>query len=286
MLVLVHGLASSPEAWIRLTNDIMGDPVLREHYQVWQVFYSTNMPIIESRFQIHALLTQAFQQVNPKAAAKKDAVLVGHSMGGIIARLLVSDADVSKEALSMMSGRQLAKYRRIPVIQQRLIMQDIPNFNRAIFLAAPHRGTEYADRWFTKVARKIIRLPGAFLNAATDSLLNEDPSLKDLVNELDKGLIQNGPSDLSHQSKFIALTQDIQPRKGLKYHSIMGNTSQSNDPALITDDIVAYESAHLKQAQSEKIITGGHSIQETPEAVLELRRILRLHLQELGLYKP
>lgn len=286
VLVLVHGLASSPEAWIRLTNDIMGDPVLREHYQVWQVFYSTNMPIIESRFQIHALLTQAFQQVNPKAAAKKDAVLVGHSMGGIIARLLVSDADVSKEDLSMMSDRQLAKYRRIPVIQQRLIMQDIPNFNRAIFLAAPHRGTEYADRWFTKVARKIIRLPGAFLNAATDSLLNEDPSLKDLVNELDKGLIQNGPSDLSHQSKFIALTQDIQPRKGLKYHSIMGNTSQSNDPALITDDIVAYESAHLKQAQSEKIITGGHSIQETPEAVLELRRILRLHLQELGLYKP
>lgn len=286
VLVLVHGLASSPEAWIRLTNDIMGDPVLREHYQVWQVFYSTNMPIIESRFQIHALLTQAFQQVNPNAAAKKDAVLVGHSMGGIIARLLVSDTDVSKQALSMMSGRQLAKYRRIPVIQQRLIMQDIPNFNRAIFLAAPHRGTEYADRWFTKVARKIIRLPGAFLNAATDSLLNEDPSLKELVNELDKGLIQNGPSDLSHQSKFIALTQDIQPRTGLKYHSIMGNTSQSNAPALITDDIVAYESAHLKQAQSEKIIAGGHSIQETPEAVLELRRILRLHLQELGLYKP
>ena len=143
-----------------------------------------------------------------------------------------------------------------------------------------------SDRWFTKVARKIIRLPGAFLNAATDSLLNEDPSLKDLVNELDKGLIQNGPSDLSHQSKFIALTQDIQPRKGLKYHSIMGNTSQSNDPALITDDIVAYESAHLKQAQSEKIITGGHSIQETPEAILELRRILRQHLVDHGLYKP
>ena len=38
VIVLVHGLASSPEAWIRLTNDIMGDNVLREHYQVWQVF--------------------------------------------------------------------------------------------------------------------------------------------------------------------------------------------------------------------------------------------------------
>src|SRR5690606_15182702 len=95
VIVLVHGLASSPEAWIRLTNDIMGDAVLRENFQVWQVFYSTNMPIIESRFQIYALLTQAFAKLDAKAPAKKDAVLVGHSMGGIIARLLVSDADVT-----------------------------------------------------------------------------------------------------------------------------------------------------------------------------------------------
>jgi hypothetical protein len=71
VIVLVHGLASSPEAWIRLTNDIMGDNVLREHYQVWQVFYSTNMPIIESRFQIYALLTQAFARVDAKSTAKK-----------------------------------------------------------------------------------------------------------------------------------------------------------------------------------------------------------------------
>ncbi len=58
VIVLVHGLASSPEAWIRLTNDIMGDTVLREHYQVWQIFYSTNMPILESRYQINAIINQ------------------------------------------------------------------------------------------------------------------------------------------------------------------------------------------------------------------------------------
>ena len=88
VVVLVHGLASSPEAWIRLTNDVIGDPVLREHYQVWQVFYSTNMPILESRFQIYAIIQQSFNLVDSKAPAKKDAVLVGHSMGGIIAKRL------------------------------------------------------------------------------------------------------------------------------------------------------------------------------------------------------
>ena len=33
-------------------------------------------------------------------------------------------------------------------------------------------------------------------------------------------------------------------------------------------------------AKSETIITGGHSIQETPQAVLTLRKILRQHLRD------
>lgn len=285
VIVLVHGLASSPEAWIRLTNDIMGDNVLREHYQVWQVFYSTNMPIIESRFQIYSILTQAFGQVKPGVPAKTDAVLIGHSMGGIISRLLVSDADVTQEALRLMNYRQLNQYKKIPVVQDRLVIKDIPNFNRAIFLSSPHRGTEFADRWFTKAARKIIKLPGAFLSAMGDVLTQEE-NLKDFFKEIDHGLIQNGPSDLSYQSKFMILTKDIMPRSGIKYHSIIGNATKSDDLNIITDDIVPYKSAHLDGTLSEKIIKGGHSIQETPEAVLELRRILRLQLIDLGLYKP
>lgn len=286
VIVLVHGLASSPEAWIRLTNDIMGDKVLRENYQVWQVFYSTNMPITESRFQIYALLKQSFAQVNANASAKNDAVLIGHSMGGIIARLLVSDADVTQKVLSMMSNRQLNKYKNVPIVSQRMNIQDIPNFSRAIFLSAPHHGTAYADLWFTRAARKVIKLPDAFLTAVGDTLQSQEHDFSDLAKQIDQGLIQNGPSDLSYKSKFMVLTSDIVPRKGLLFHSIMGNNTDSNDPNVITDGVVPYKSAHLDGAVSEKIIKGGHSIQETPEAVLELRRILRLHLMQLGLYKP
>ncbi|RSE32118.1 lipase family alpha/beta hydrolase [Acinetobacter junii] len=286
VIVLVHGLASSPEAWIAVTNDIMGDPVLREHYQVWQVFYSTNMPILESRFQIYALLKQAFGSVNMQDAAAKDAVLIGHSMGGIISRLLVSNADISKEALVMMSSRQQTRLRKHPVIGERLKMQPISNFDRAIFLAAPHKGTDYADRWFTLAARKIIKLPTTFLTTLADTLTSNDVELKDFVKTLTNDVIQNGPSDLSKKSKFMELTADIPPQKGLLFHSIMGNITKSQDPNIMTDGIVPYKSAHLDGAVSEKIITGGHSIQETPEAVLELRRILRQHLVEHGLYKP
>jgi len=286
VVVLVHGLASSPEAWIRLTNDVMGDPVLREHYQVWQVFYSTNMPILESRFQIYAIIQQSFNLVDSKAPAKKDAVLVGHSMGGIIARLLVSDADLTPAAMKLLPNRRVQQFKNDPLFKSRLDIQPIPNFSRAIFLAAPHRGTEFADRWFTLAARKVIRLPGAFLGALTDVIQSSDPDLQAFIKDVDNGLIQNGPSDLSKNSNFTRLTKNVVPYKGMKFHSIMGNATKSDDLNIITDDVVPYTSAHLDGALSEKLIKGGHSIQETPEAVLELRRILRLHLTELGLYKP
>lgn len=285
VIVLVHGLASSPEAWIRLTNDIMGDKVLREHYQVWQVFYSTNMPMLESRFQIYAIINQAFAQLNPNDAADSDAVLIGHSMGGVIARLLVSDADLSKQALQTFRFRQLQKYKNDPLFVQRLQMHSIPNFDRAIFLVSPHQGTAFAELWFTKAARRIIGVPNAFLGALADSIQGEI-SIKDIVGQVDNGLIQNGPSDLSYKSNFMKLTKDVMPKKGLPYHSIIGNNTKSDDPNVITDGIVPYKSAHLKDAVSEKIVPGGHSIQETPEAVLELRRILRQHLIEHHLYQP
>ena len=286
VIVLVHGLASSPEAWIRLTNDIMGDPVLRDHYQVWQTFYSTNMPILESRFQINTIINQAFSTLNPNDSANKDAVLIGHSMGGIVARLLVSDADLSKPALALYNSRQVNKFKDNQFFTQRFVMQPIMNFDRAIFLSAPHRGTAFADRWFTKLARRIIKLPGAFVGALADAVVDQDTNFKNFINEIGKGVIQNGPSDLSHNSKFTELTEDVMPRKGIVFHSIMGNITDSTDPDVITDGIVPYRSAHLDGAASEQIFKGGHSIQETPEAVLELRRILRQHLVELGRYKP
>lgn len=286
VIVLIHGLASSPEGWIRLTNDIMGDDVLREHYQVWQVFYSTNAPILESRFQVYALIQQAFNGLNPRAPAAKDAVLIGHSMGGILARLLVSNQDISQQAIQMFNLREMKQLNSNPIFTQRLKFKPIANFDRAIFLSSPHRGTPFANRWFTKMARRIIQLPVAFVGAIGDALEGkEDDYAEVLMTQIKNGAIQNGPSDLSQNSRFTKLTKDVMPISTMKYHSIIGNNSNSTDPNIMTDGVVPYTSSHLDGAVSEKIIKGGHSIQETPEAVLELRRILRLHLQQLGIYK-
>ncbi len=272
IIVMVHGLASSPETWIGLTNNIMGDQKLRDHYQVWQVFYSTNMPIFESRFQINALLKQAFAIVQPNTPSAQDAVIIGHSMGGIISRLLVSDADISAQAIPLMNYEQNTQLQRHPIIRDRFVFKALKPVSRAIFIAAPHHGTDYADRWFTNLAKKIVVLPLSFLNDVNVEIPNAKNSTM--------GLIKSGPADLSQQSRFMLLSADIMPNKDIPYHSIMGNQTQSTEPSKMSDGIVPYTSSHLDGAVSEKMFNGGHSIHESPDAILELRRILREHLDK------
>ncbi|USA53747.1 alpha/beta hydrolase [Acinetobacter sp. C32I] len=280
IIIFIHGLASSPEAWIALTNDILGDESLRQHYQVWQVFYSTNMPILESRAQIYALLKQAFAMHDSNDAAMKDAVLIGHSMGGIISRLIMGQGDIRQQAVQAINTDEAHDFIYSPAVSKRFIFQPIDQINRVIFIATPHKGTAYADRWFTLALRKVIHLPHKFLSAAELAVTEKKINIHQMKNSLASGIIENGPSDLSYQSKFMKMSQNIQPAQGLAYHSIIGNLTQSQDPNKMTDGIVPYTSSHLDGALSEKIIQGGHSIQEQPEAILELRRILKLHPKE------
>ena len=91
-------LGKQPRGMGELTNDIMGDAELRQNYQFGRCLFNQYADF-ESRFQIYSLLNQAFQNVAKNSYAAHDAVLVGHSMGGVISRLLVSDADVSDLAM-------------------------------------------------------------------------------------------------------------------------------------------------------------------------------------------
>lgn len=301
VIIMIHGLASSPEAWIRLTHNMLGDPILREHYQVWQVFYSTNMPILESRYQIEALIKNAFkqqsiqhhddnhQQSNQQHAAStstfanQQAVLIGHSMGAVISRLLMSNDDLRPHALLDIDASDRSKLLALPIVQKRFTLQALPQVGRMVLLSAPLRGTDYVDRWFTRAIRKVIRLPKSFFETIVTGTqsVQMDQKLLETIHNISMKKIQNGPSDLGEHSDFMALTKDTKI-VDIPYHSIIGNNKGDVPKSEMTDGIVSYNSAHLEGAVSEKIIDGGHSIQETPEAVLELRRILRLHLEKIG----
>ncbi|MEY2863982.1 MAG: hypothetical protein RLY58_1689 [Pseudomonadota bacterium] len=286
VVILVHGLASSPEAWISLTNDVLGDPILRAHYQVWQVFYPTNMPMLESRYQIEQLLQHAYQQVDPTQhdRASQHSVLIGHSMGAVIGRLLVSPTDLRHTALQQLDADDRKRLLNIPMIKARFTLHPVPNIGRAVFISAPFQGTDYADRWFTRAIRRVIHLPAHFIQGIDTTIQRArlDTGLLDRVGQAGVLAFQNGPSELSQQSVFMRLTQSVQIQQGLPYHLMMGQQNPALNKQEASDGIVPYHSSHIEGAASEKIMTGGHSIQDTPEAVLELRRILRLHLTQLG----
>lgn len=290
VILLLHGIASSPEAWLSLTNDILGDAQLRRRYQVWQIFYPTNLPMLENRYQIQQTIEAAYRLTDPAGhqPASQQSVLIGHSMGGVIARLMVSPTDLTPATLPTLSPREQAQLQQVPQVSARLRLRPLPQVGRAIFVSAPFAGTDYADKWFTRAIRRTVQLPSSIgdgvmrvvENASLSERVRQQVQASGILN------LQNGPADLSPRSRFNQITTGVQIQPSLPFHLIMGRDDPDGALEQSTDGIVPYRSAHLSGAVSEKVIEGGHSIQLAPEAVVEFRRILRQHLIALGDMPP
>lgn len=283
VVILVHGLASSPEAWVNLANELLGDNDLRRHYQVWQVFYPTNLNILASRQRIDQALRETFAHFDPEGddRASRDAVLVGHSMGGVIARLLVSDSGehVLQRSLQSFPPAQAAALAQEPIVRELTVFHPLPEVGRAVFLASPHRGAEVSEGWALRLVRRMIRLPFTVLRDSSELFQRNKIDGQELKRiGFQKGRPPTGPDDLSPGSLFMRSTADLPIEAGLPYHSIVGWKDPSVPLAQSSDGLVPYASSHLDGALSEKAIPSGHSVQETPGAIVELRRILRLEI--------
>lgn len=289
VVIMLHGLASSPATWVNLTNTLLSDPELNERYQVWQIAYSTNLPILENRYQIAKLIEHSFASVDPTGndVASHHAILIGHSMGGVISRLMVSDDKLMPKLQQLESKDQRKLYNQMSyaqkqALEQRFTLNALPQVDTAVFLSAPFRGTDYADRWFTRAARRIIHLPLDLTQMVGNTLMNLGEDDNSVLSSL---YLQNGASQLSDRSSFVALTKDVQIHPKVAYHTIMGDNKgihQAGDSVgnKISDGIVPYSSSHLDGATSETIITGSHNIHENPKTILQLRKILYAHLEK------
>ena len=288
IIFLLHGLASSPEAWVNLVNEVTGDKVLREHYQVWSVYYPTNAPIGLNRYTISRALNRTLAHFDPQgtAVASHDMVFVGHSMGGVLARLMLStpgDALLS----SVVQGfelrgdrRQQAQRRLAPLLRY----QPEANVSRAVFIATPHQGTDIATSGLGNFIGKFVRLPLTILGGFADvvQLLADPDAAAEDDEPQARPKLPNSIDNLKASNPFIRVAAGLPLRRGLPYHSIIARRDPAVALAQSDDGLVPYWSAHLAGAESEKVITAWHSVQETPEAVLEVRRILHQELAENG----
>ena len=91
----------------------------------------------------------------------------------------------------------------------------------------------------------------------------------------------NSIKNLSDQDPFVQESAKLPISNRVKYHSIMGNDTPDLKLEESSDGVVPYASARLEGAASELVVNSWHSVQETPEAIVEIRRILREHLDSL-----
>ncbi|GAA0802425.1 esterase/lipase family protein [Psychrobacter piscatorii] len=237
VIIMLHGLASSPATWVNLTNDILNDDKLRDNYQVWQIFYPTNLPILENRYQIQQLINTTYEQTDPTGQnrASKNSVIISHSMGAIIARMMLSDDNLvddldrldDQDILSSSEKRQIRDALKESFgekeLKKRFELQSLPQVDTAVFLSAPFRGTDYADRWFTRALRRIVYLPVGLVKTVTDNLATIATQGDLAQNPLGALYLQNGASQLSDKSSFIELTKDLTINSRVTYHSIIAN---------------------------------------------------------------
>jgi pimeloyl-ACP methyl ester carboxylesterase len=289
-VVFVHGLMSSPRTWLAMFNDLSGDPVLRKHYQFWFFMYPTGNPIMYSAAILRDSLNEVQQTFDPERddLAFNRMVLVGHSMGGVISRLMIVDSGDSfwrmvtdtpfEEADLAPEQRELA--RRV------FFFDHLPYVSRAIFIAAPHRGSEWADYRIGRLGSALVGLPVAMLKTTAGFLqaVVTKPFMQQDVSEAEHniGQVPTGIDGLSPGNKLYQVLDEIEVPPDLPHHTIAGNTEAPDTPGG-SDGIVPYRSSYLEGAESEKIVHSGHSAHNHPLAILEVHRILLLHLERLGL---
>ena len=278
-VVLVHGTASNPAYWAELMNALTVDPLIRSRYQFWFFLYSTGNPIAYSAATLRRALNEVVAQHDPegKDPALKRMVIVGHSQGGLLTKLMGITVDLDDAAQAILgapvAGLGLGAEQE-KLLRECFDVEPLPYVERLVFLATPHRGSFLASRWYSRLFARLIAVPGE-LGSLAGRVAGSVPRER-----LPTGMERRVPTSLDNMdpgNKVMGYLADIPIDPRIQAHSIIpiGN---AKEPAGADDGVVKYESAHLAGVASEVLVPSQHSCQSHPRTLIEVRRILRLHL--------
>jgi pimeloyl-ACP methyl ester carboxylesterase len=282
-VVFVHGTASSPVWWAEMWNTLNADPVLRKHYQFWMFNYASGNPITYTAGILRNDLMEQVKMLDPdgKDAALRQMVIIGHSQGGLLAKLTATDTgDKLWQIISKTNIDELnidSKTREL--LRANFFFKPLPCVSRVIFISTPHRGSYQNTSFVQNLLTRFMEFPSDVMDG-TASLLK----LKDTI-ELPASVKNGVPSSLNGMATdnpFMLTLADIPVAPGIKCNSIIA-IKGDDQPPNGADGVVKYTSAHVDYAESEFIVRSGHSCQGNPLTIEEVRRIL---LENLGNAAP
>jgi pimeloyl-ACP methyl ester carboxylesterase len=271
-VLMVHGLQDTPASFAPMYFRLLEDPEIRERYQFWVFSYPSGYPYPYSA----SLLRRELDEVKREYPGHRNMVIIGHSMGGLLTRLMVTD--VGDKLWIRAFGKTPSETRFTGESRQllldSLVFSDRKEIDRALFFSAPHRGSILASNWIGRTASRLVKTPAlvADIRNAVFSAATAD------IAGLTMQSAPNSIGTLSPANPFVVEINKHPIKPRVPYHSIVGDRGRGDTPHS-SDGVVAYWSSHLEGAASEKIVPSGHSSHQNPEGIEEARRILKLHLK-------
>lgn len=284
-LVLVHGTASSPARWAELINELRADPVIRQHYQIWLFTYNTGNPIIYSASQLRDALGHAVAALDPggRDPALRDMVVLGHSQGGLLAKLTVVDSgNAFWKNMSPKPLDSLPLDRETHDLLERVMFpKPLPEVKRVIFVATPFGGSYRTYGIILDLFTWLFTAPVRVVNVTADvaRAISADPDTR-FKRNLDR--LPSSLDNMRPGNPFLKSLASLPIAPGVHVHSIIAAQGTGNLRDM-SDGVVRYQSAHIEPVDSELVVRSGHSVQAHPQFIAETRRILLLHL---GITEP
>jgi pimeloyl-ACP methyl ester carboxylesterase len=285
-VVMVHGLISSPLAWIPMLNELLRDPEIQQKYQFMLYMYPTGVPMPIAAASLRDALSQAKMTFNPdgRDPAFDRMVLLGHSMGGLLSHFMTVSSD--DQLWRLYSDRPfeeiLGPKNVLDELRRLLFFQPLPFVRRVVFLATPHRGSDLSRGVVGRVSAGLINDPD-YVARLLYQLVKDNPDA------FDRRRFRRFPTSietLEPNSPILKALELMKPGPGVTYHSIVGSLRPGGVDDT-TDGVVVYRSAHIDapcaltpQVVSEKVVRSDHGVQKDGEAIREVLRILKEHIAQ------
>jgi pimeloyl-ACP methyl ester carboxylesterase len=272
--LLIHGLGATPESWAPMIERLEANPVIRSHYQFWTFGYVTGQPILYSASLLRQAIRQARERYDPAKTdrAFDQMVLIGYSMGGILAKVMAEDSrsvlwgQISDQPVEKLQGPTEAR----DTLLDSFLFKAVPEVRRIIFIATPHRGSRVNQGALHWLASQLNQ-PLDTLRKLHSSLVASNPP--EFFRESFRQGLSSSVDELAWEHPRLMALFNLNLNTDVKLHSIIADV---NDPPSVdgTDGVVSYASSHFDRASSERIVHGGHLCEANPLVISECERIL------------
>lgn len=141
-LIMIHGLLDSPLSWAELTNELRSVDSVRSRYQIWHFLYNTSAPPLYAGRILRTQFREMRKEFDPDGGdrAFQDVTLLTHSMGGLVARGLITDPGDAFWKVGFtrpMSSLQLSVEDRA-TLEEAFLWKPVSAVGRVIFVCVPH----------------------------------------------------------------------------------------------------------------------------------------------------